>query len=853
MATQLTSSGAAETKGGEDRYVLGTQFAVTCAAAPAPRVSSGQWPIGARISYQDGARTFQVERVLTGGMAVVYIVTDVASGEPFVVKTPLHHLSHSRDFRARFKREAEAWVALGKHPNIVRARGFEYLEGRPHIYLEYITHGSLREYMRNTELTVSRILRLGVQICRGMDYAASKGIHAHRDLKPDNILLNANLTAKVTDFGLVKMLDDPVAADDDTEPDRKAWEHRPITHANAPGFGTRIYMPPEQWLNASNTDIRSDIYAFGVMMYEMLTGMLPFVGRTAQELREQHFYYQPDPPSSLRPNVPPSVDQVVARCLQKKPQDRYPSFAELSRELTHILNRELGDVVPLLNDEQMTVQEINERGAALFNLGRYQQALACFHDALQYDRDNAVAWANRGVTLAELGELEEALASFDEALRIDPDAPIVLTNKGTTLQDLKRFDDALACYDRVVTIDSRSHRVWRHRSQVLNTLGRYEEARDAAGRACQLSPDDAEACYQQAYALFKLGQCDAAQEALDRREKLTGKSPTTMLLRARIMHKQGNYVEACRLCTSIPRGVPEYLKALRLNIECALQAGNLDDVSLLLADIATQGLQVSVLSLLLNALDRAGPSQRLLVLACQTAVHEGDFVTARQCYERWALGSQFGKKYAPRLDADEIFRHTPVDGLQRLAQGTLLSYLGDYARAARCLRDGLRWVPDSVDGWRQLGEVCARTGSHREAMVAFERLSRLQSESAEVWCLLAESALRCKEYQLALEAAQRARRLVPDSAVILFLCGAALFGLGDCGPALRYFNRALALDEKLAVAWWNKGLCARRTGRNSVASRCINHARTLDPRFWRMTDDEPQPVLPYPLILLPML
>ncbi len=367
-----------------------------------------------------------------------------------------------------------------------------------------------------------------------------------------------------------------------------------------------------------------------------------------------------------------------------------------------------------------------------------------------------------------------------------------------------------------------------------------------------MSPHDAEACHQQAYALFKLGQYDAAHEALNRWETLTGKSSATTLLRARIMHQQGNYVEACRLYTSIPRDAPEYLKSLRLNIECALQAGNLNDVSLLLDDIATQGLQVSVLSLLLNALDRIGPSQRLLVLTCQTAVREGDFVTARQCYESWALGSQFRKKYAPRLNAEEIFRHTPVDGLQRLAQGTLLSYLGDYARAARCLRDGLRWLPDSVDGWRQLGEVCTRTGSHREAMVAFERLSRLQNGSGEVWRLLAEAALRCKEYEQALEAAQRARRLVPDSAVILFLCGAALFGLDDCGPALRYFNRALALDEKLAVAWWNKGLCARRTRQHSVWRRCVNHARTLDPRFWRMADDDSQPVLPYPLILLPL-
>ncbi len=122
-------------------------------------------------------------------------------------------------------------------------------------------------------------------------------------------------------------------------------------------------MSPEQWHDPGSGDMRSDIYSFGVMLYEMLTHVHPFYGKSRQEVYRKHLGYTPRPPSAIRPDIPVSVDRVVARCLEKEREARYPNFTALQFALMHILQREFREIVPpILSRERATADEMNERG-----------------------------------------------------------------------------------------------------------------------------------------------------------------------------------------------------------------------------------------------------------------------------------------------------------------------------------------------------------------------------------------------------------------------------------------------------------------------------------------------------------
>ncbi len=840
---------------GERRYLIGvqatavTQFVPT--VAPVTR-----WPVGAHVPYQNGSRLFQVEHVLAGGMGVVYVVTDIQSGEPFVVKAIKEPLSHHSMLRARFQREAEAWISLQKHPNIVQALGFEYLDDQPHILLEYVSGGSLRALLHHAELPVPKILRLVVEICRGMRHAALMGITAHRDLKPDNILLTANMTAKVTDFGLVKMWDEQVSPE--LSQDIALSDPSPtgptLTRPDAPGFGTKEYMPPEQWLSANQVDIRSDIYTFGVMLYEMLTGIRPFYGKDQEELRERHFNYDPVAPSALRPDVLVSVDAVVERCLKKIPAERYDGFSSLEKDLTRILQYEFRQVVSLLTKEQMSLEELNERGAALFNLGKYNQALNTFHEVIRIDSRHAVAWANRGVILAEMQHYDQALASFDEALRVNPENAVVLTNQGMTLAELGRYEEAIACLNRATTLDHFLQPAWRYRAEALNRLALFEQAYYSAIKARQLDDSDSSAYYQEAVALVNLGRIPQALEALENFEVLVGrKMPRSLLLRAHIAYRQGRLEETTRLCATINREVPEYPAALLLGMQCALELGYLDEVEILLEEVQSPTQSKAVLDLMKRTREQqAISSPRFLAMTCETAIQAGDFAAARQFFDWWqiqasASGQSPDEIRRPRLSVPEIAGQKSTNGLDRLAQGVLLLHLNEPKLAIQFLRSGLETHGTDVDGWRWLGLAYNRVGEFQKAMRAFERLTRLASADVIAWLEYAKAALRAGHYEAALGAAQHGQEM-EENGMILFLHATALFGLGRLNSALKLFDQALALDENIAALWWNKSLCARQMGRDGLANRCLHRARALDIRFWRLPSHAEKPVLPYPLV-----
>jgi serine/threonine-protein kinase len=249
-----------------------------------------------------------------GGMGVVYKARQVKLDRVVALKMVLSGEHAGRAELARFRIEAEA-VARLQHPNIVQVFEVGEAGGRPFFSLEFCPGGSLAERLRGTPLPALEAARLVETLARAMDAAHRAGV-VHRDLKPANVLLSADGTPKVTDFGLAKRLHDSAGQT-----------------ATGAVLGTASYMAPEQAEARKDVGPAADVYALGAILYECLTGRPPFQAATTLDTILQVVSDDPVPPRQLNPAVPRDLGAVCSKCLQKDPRRRYEGARALADDL----------------------------------------------------------------------------------------------------------------------------------------------------------------------------------------------------------------------------------------------------------------------------------------------------------------------------------------------------------------------------------------------------------------------------------------------------------------------------------------------------------------------------------------
>jgi eukaryotic-like serine/threonine-protein kinase len=269
-----------------------------------------------------------------GGMGEVYKARDTRLDRIIAIKVLPTHLADRAELRERFEREAKTIASLN-HPHICTLFDTGHQDDVDFLVMEYIEGETLAQRLQRSALPIQQVLQFAIEIADALDKAHRKGI-THRDLKPGNIMLTKSGT-KLLDFGLAKLKQEAAPA---TPESQLATMRGAITGEGAI-LGTLQYMAPEQ-VEAKEVDARTDIFAFGVVVYEMATGKKAFEGKSQASLMAK--ILETDPPSmaSLTPMTPPALDRVVKRCLAKDPDDRWQTARDLEVELKWIAEQGQG-------------------------------------------------------------------------------------------------------------------------------------------------------------------------------------------------------------------------------------------------------------------------------------------------------------------------------------------------------------------------------------------------------------------------------------------------------------------------------------------------------------------------------
>lgn len=515
-------------------------------AQPQPSQQPVVPPVSAKKAYTRGdviGNKYEVIDILgKGGYGIVYQVYSRETHSVYALKTFLDKYLSEAPIRERFKKEASVWVSLDKHPYIVTAHFVIEITGRPFIGMEYIEPpeggwNNLEEYLKYQQVDYAQGLRWAIQFCYGMEHAYIKGIKAHRDIKPVNIMISSDKSVKISDFGLAGF----ISADKSYNSGEHGNIDKHQTMMNT-GVGTPTHMPPEQFISAADCDERSDIYSFGVVLYQIASGgELPFITDNHSHFWQimRHMHSEKDVPK-----LNSKIDSIIQRCMAKNPNDRFQSFVEIRKLLEALLKEETGEEIPIPELSENTVRELSNKGLSLNNIGLFSEAIECLDRAILLNPKFGGAWCNKGLALTNLGKYDEAKKVLLNAINIDSRNASAWTNLGLCHQNLGEYKDAYDCYNIAVGIDSSSYVVHHNIGNLLYEQNNFDGAICSYDVALKIFPHFAPALSNKGKALMQKGNYQSALPLIDESLKINPLSWYALFNKAECHKKQNQYQSA---------------------------------------------------------------------------------------------------------------------------------------------------------------------------------------------------------------------------------------------------------------------------------------------------------------------
>ena len=428
-----------------------------------------------------------------GGFGVVYHVRDRLDDDcDYALKTCKGELICSPAILRSFKKEALTWVGLGRHEFILEAVAVHEFSGRLFVSMQYIAPDedglvTLQDHIAHHRTNISdRLIGLwAIEFCHGIAHAYAHGITAHRDIKPNNILIGPGAFVKIADFGLS-------AAIGTSEFDRSHLAHFGYDMVRTEGHticGTLGYIAPELYEGGSAA-VSSDIYSFGMTLWQLCAGSprppLWEALRVSSGIEGTRSIIA----SSRIPALKSIYWPVISRCLELNPERRFRSFDAIREEVKAIAAR-TGLRLDFIVNTAPTFGHLVNRGASLGVLGRLDEAVATYEEAIRIEPNDARVWVNKGNLLSRLGRLIESMQAYDRAVALDPDYDMAWFNKAALLRKMGRDDEALSCFERTIALNPRHFAAWRRKATLLSDRGDFQGALDSYKVAIDLDPKNA--------------------------------------------------------------------------------------------------------------------------------------------------------------------------------------------------------------------------------------------------------------------------------------------------------------------------------------------------------------------------
>jgi tetratricopeptide (TPR) repeat protein/predicted Ser/Thr protein kinase len=478
---------------------------------------------------------YEIGHILgSGGMGRVYAARDTELGREVALKVAS---LGSHDAQARLRREAQHASRLS-HPHICHIYDVGRDDGQLFVVMELVHGRSLADVIQEGALSIADASKYGTQIADALAHAHERGV-THRDLKSTNVMITAR-GAKVLDFGLARILDTH-------QIDALSYSQRSLT-AEGMIAGTLPYMAPEL-LRGARGDQRADIWALGVLLYEMVGGRRPFAGGTGFELSAAILHQPPEP---LPPSVPAPIASIIQRCLAKDPGDRYQQAADVHVALEELKaasgipgmhgpavpkRLKVGAVVILLGlaiaavispriGSTIETAFDNEEGYSLLRAGQFEKALEQFQGVADREPTESNPWDSLGEGYLASGMPDKAFDAYSRALAIEPKFESSLLGRGLALAALGRYQEALATAVPDLTVYA----------FLLSRAGRYADAAKALeeGQRQAKQNDDAEATagalLTSSWLLIERGQYARALEEIRGAETALGQQGNQPLL-----------------------------------------------------------------------------------------------------------------------------------------------------------------------------------------------------------------------------------------------------------------------------------------------------------------------------------
>ncbi|MEI6488819.1 MAG: tetratricopeptide repeat protein [Bacteroidota bacterium] len=367
---------------------------------------------------------YKVLQQFGGAMGHVFLVEKHDIPYPFVLKS---YQATRPELENLFFTEVKNWVSFGVHQNIVKAIFAKKIDSKLFIAAEYVK-GYDGEANRLTnfigrDLPLHLLIKWVIQFTYGMNHCVGHGLKAHSDIKPDNILIDNDLNLKITDFGLSKsFLNEELA-----------------------GGGTPLYYSPEQIFNPTEIDYRSDIYSFGILLYQLISkGSFPYV-MSSRDIRKVH----------LTENIKPinhPLYQICKKCLEKNVTERYQQFRELFNDCVAVAKAHQIEFPRQNITRNDQLEELYLLSMSLSAVGENKQALEAINKYIEYQPEDSAAWTQKGRLEFEMGNLEDALESTKRSVYLFQYSSAALNNLGAIYLELDNPNDAKTCLLRAVEI-----------------------------------------------------------------------------------------------------------------------------------------------------------------------------------------------------------------------------------------------------------------------------------------------------------------------------------------------------------------------------------------------------------------